>query len=96
VRGENELHHSRSLSNIPASPRRAATRWAQNTMLQLMVDDLDAWWSHITSLDLPANFAVPAPKPPAMQPWGLRVAYLTDPAGVLWHVAQRRPDARQD
>jgi catechol 2,3-dioxygenase-like lactoylglutathione lyase family enzyme len=70
--------------------------WAQNSMLQLMVDDLDAWWAHIQSLDLPARFAVPAPKPPAMQPWGLRVAYVTDPAGVLWHVAQRRPGARQD
>ena len=70
--------------------------WAQNCMLQLMVDDLDAWWSHIQSLDLPTHFAVPAPKPPALQPWGLRVAYVTDPAGVLWHVAQRRPGARQD
>lgn len=63
--------------------------WAQNTMLQLVVDDLDAWWEHITSLDLPSRFGVPQPKAPAMQPWGLRVAYLIDPAGVLWHVAQR-------
>jgi catechol 2,3-dioxygenase-like lactoylglutathione lyase family enzyme len=63
---------------------------AGNFMMQLMVDDLDAWWSHITALDLPANFGVPAPKPPAMQPWGLRIAYVVDPSGVLWHVAQRR------
>ena len=41
------------------------------------------------SLDLPANFGVPKPKPPAMQPWGLRIAYIVDPSGVLWHVAQR-------
>jgi uncharacterized glyoxalase superfamily protein PhnB len=31
-----------------------------------------------------------------MQPWGLRVAYVIDPAGVLWHIAQRRPGMQQD
>jgi uncharacterized glyoxalase superfamily protein PhnB len=70
--------------------------WAENAMMQLMVDDLDAWWRHIQALDLPARFGVAIPKAPAMQPWGLRVAYLVDPAGVLWHVAQRRPDTIQD
>lgn len=70
--------------------------WAANCMMQLMVDDLDAWWRRIEALDLPARFGVPAPKAPAMQPWGLRVAYVVDPAGVLWHVAQRRAGVRQD
>lgn len=70
--------------------------WASNFMMQLMVDDLDAWWAHIESLDLPKNFGVPPPKAPAMQPWGLRVAYVVDPCGVLWHIAQRRKDAIQD
>jgi uncharacterized glyoxalase superfamily protein PhnB len=69
---------------------------AENTMLQLMVDDLDAWWQRIESLDLPGQFGVAPPKAPAMQPWGLRVAYVVDPAGVLWHVAQRRPDTAHD
>jgi hypothetical protein len=70
--------------------------WAENFMMQLMVDDLDAWWFHIQSLDLSARFGVAAPKAPALQPWGLRIAYITDPSGVLWHVAQRRPDVRHD
>lgn len=70
--------------------------WAANCMMQLMVDDLAAWWTHIESLDLPGRFGVPPPKAPAMQPWGLLVAYVVDPAGVLWHVAQRREGARQD
>ncbi|HZI46215.1 MAG TPA: VOC family protein [Pyrinomonadaceae bacterium] len=70
--------------------------WAKNFMMQLMVDDLDLWWAHIESLDLTSRFGVPAPKPPALQPWGLRVAYVVDPSGVLWHVAQRREDAIQD
>ena len=70
--------------------------WAENCMMQLMVDDLDSWWGHIQSLDLPKSFGVAAPKPPAMQPWGLRVAYVFDPSGVLWHVCQRRAGAVQD
>lgn len=70
--------------------------WAGNFMMQLMVDDLDAWWAHISALDLPGRFNVPPPRAPAMQPWGLRVAYVVDPSGVLWHIAQRRADAPQD
>lgn len=66
-------------------------QWAANFMMQLMVDDLDAWWEHIQGLDLEARFGVPSPKAPALQPWGLRVAYVVDPAGVLWHIAQRGP-----
>jgi predicted enzyme related to lactoylglutathione lyase len=70
--------------------------WAENFMMQLMVDDLDAWWSHISALDLPGKFSVPPPQAPAMQPWGLRIAYVIDPSGVLWHIAQRREVAVQD
>lgn len=64
--------------------------WAENFMMQLMVDDLDAWWNYIQALDLAGRFGVELPKAPALQPWGLRVAYVTDPSGVLWHVAQQR------
>jgi len=67
-----------------------------NFMMQLMVDDLDGWWVHLDSLDLRRAFGVDPPRPPALQPWGLRVAYVTDPSGVLWHVAQRREGALAD
>lgn len=70
--------------------------WAENFMMQLMVDDLDAWWTHVSSLDLPTSFGVAAPKPPKVQPWGLRIAYVTDPSGVLWHVVQRRMGTQHD
>lgn len=65
-------------------------------MMQLMVDNLDAWWAHIESLDLPERFGVPAPRAPQMQPWGLRISYVVDPCGILWHVAQRREGVVQD
>lgn len=71
-------------------------RWAEMTMMQLMVDDLDAWWAHLQSLDLAAKFGVEPPRAPTMQPWGLRISYLFDPAGILWHVAERRPGVAHD
>jgi hypothetical protein len=70
--------------------------WAENCMMQMMVDDVDAWWERIESLQLPKVFGVQAPKAPAMQPWGLRVAYVYDPTGVLWHVAERRKNTPAD
>jgi uncharacterized glyoxalase superfamily protein PhnB len=70
--------------------------WAENCMMQMMVDDLDAWWKRIETLNLPKSFGVRPPKPPAIQPWGLRVGYVWDPSGVLWHVAQRRKNTPAD
>ena len=76
--------------------RRFQKEWAGNFMMQLMVDDLDAWWAHIEALDLPGRFKVQAPRAPAMQPWGLRIVYVTDPSGVLWQIAEWREGAVQD
>ena len=42
--------------------------WAENFMMQLVVDDLDAWWRHVDALDLPDKFGVQPPRAPAMQP----------------------------
>jgi catechol 2,3-dioxygenase-like lactoylglutathione lyase family enzyme len=75
--------------------RRFQKEWAENFMMHLMVDDLDAWWTHISSLQLPQKFGVSPPKAPALQPWGLRVAYVVDPSGVLWHIAQRPPETTE-
>jgi hypothetical protein len=71
-------------------------QWAENSMMQLMVDDLYAWWERIESLDLSQKFGVPLPRKPEMQPWGLRIGYIVDPSGVLWHVGQRREGVVHD
>lgn len=63
--------------------------WAENCMMQLVVDDLDAWWRHIERLDLPGRFSVRPPRAPETQTYGIRVAFVFDPCGVLWHFAQR-------
>ena len=60
----------------------------ENFMLQLAVDDVDAWWASIEAADLAGRYGVRA-KAPKDEPWGARVAYLDDPTGVLWHISQR-------
>ncbi len=53
--------------------------WANNTMMQVLVDDLDGWWERVMSLDLPREtFDVAPPKPPKKcSRGGLRVAYVS-------------------
>jgi uncharacterized glyoxalase superfamily protein PhnB len=67
---------------------------AGNFMMTILVEDADTWWQHIENLQLKDKYGLTMAKPPALQPWGLRVLYLTDPTGVLWHIADR-PKSRQ-
>ncbi len=65
---------------------------AGNFMMSLMVENADDWWDHIKNSGLQNKYDLYMAKPPELQPWGLRVLYLTDPTGVLWHIAdQRKP-----
>ena len=69
--------------------------WADNFVMHMLVHDLDRWWANIAALDLPARYGVRAPVPPRLEPWGLRVAYVFDPSGVLWHFAEEPEAAAQ-
>jgi len=68
---------------------------AENFMMHLMVENADEWWGHIQSLGLAEKYSLSMSKPPTLQPWGLRVLYLTDPTGVLWHIADGRASSDQ-
>jgi uncharacterized glyoxalase superfamily protein PhnB len=63
-------------------------QWAGNFMMHMLVDDLDGWWAHIAALDLADRYGVEGPRPPKLESWGLNVAYVFDPSGVLWHIAE--------
>ena len=52
---------------------------AANTMVQLLVRDVDAWWAGLDAPALVARFGVRHPVPPAMQHWGLKVGFVFDP-----------------
>jgi hypothetical protein len=63
--------------------------WASNFIMHALVGDLDDWWHHMEALNLSARYGVERPRAPKLQPWGLSVAYVFDPSGVLWHFAER-------
>ena len=62
---------------------------AANFMLQLTVTDLDQWWTHLQEINLTTAYPDATAKAPEVQPWGLKVLYLTDPSGVLWHITEQ-------
>lgn len=51
-------------------------------------EDVRTWWQPIDSLALANRFGVSPPAAPPVEPWGLTVAYVFDPSGVLWHFAE--------
>ena len=61
---------------------------AENLMVQMLVRDADAWWADHRPEALVTDYAVREPLPPALQPWGMKVGFVFDPSGVLWHVAE--------
>lgn len=63
---------------------------AENFMMSLMVEDADPWWEHFQRIGLREKYPDIMLKAPAMQPWGLRVLYVSDPTGVLWHIADKK------
>jgi len=63
---------------------------AGNFMMGLQVEDADAWWEHIQRREFTKKYPGIMCRPPAMQPWGLRVLYLSDPTGVLWHISDSK------
>lgn len=63
---------------------------AESFMMSLTTEDADAWWAHFERTGLKAKYPKMMLKPPTLQPWGLRVLYLSDPTGVLWHISDRK------
>lgn len=63
---------------------------AGNFMMSLVVEDADQWWEYIQRVDIANKYPSIMCKPPTMQPWGIRVLYLSDPTGVLWHITDNK------
>jgi len=61
---------------------------AGNFMMSLTVENADVWWEHIQQKEFTKKYPGIMCKAPEIQPWGLRVLYLSDPTGVLWHIAE--------
>jgi uncharacterized glyoxalase superfamily protein PhnB len=63
---------------------------AGNFMMSLAVENADHWWEHIQRVGFAKKYPGIMCKPPEVQPWGVRVLYLSDPSGVLWHITDPR------
>jgi hypothetical protein len=61
--------------------------WADNFMMHMDVNNVDAWWDHLQSLNLEKEFKGIKLMPPVNEDWA-RVCRLIDPSGVLWHFSQ--------
>ena len=63
---------------------------ADNFMMHLLVEDVEAWWSNLEQQGIFARYGLRA-EPPADQPWGMRDFIMVDPSGVLWRIGQNTP-----
>lgn len=61
--------------------------FAQNLMVQIEVDDLDAFWSELEVKELTKKFQVKL-RPPTVFPYGREIHFI-DIAGVCWHFAEK-------
>jgi uncharacterized glyoxalase superfamily protein PhnB len=63
-----------------------AKELAENLMLHLLVEDVDAWWAKIKDAGIAERYGVKV-SPIQLQPWRMRDFVLFDPSGVLWRIA---------
>lgn len=68
---------------------------ADNFMMHLLVENVEAWWGHVQEIGLAAKYDVKV-APPEDRPWGLRDFVVVDPAGVLWRIGQNITDPHQE
>ena len=59
---------------------------AENFMMHMLVEDVDAWWSRINDSGVDAKYGVTI-STIQLQPWRMRDFCVTDPSGVLWRIA---------
>ena len=60
---------------------------ADNFMMHLLVQDVDAWYAQVQASGVVAKYGVRC-LAPEEQPWGMRDFVLYDPSGVLWRIGQ--------
>ncbi|MGP1718366.1 MAG: VOC family protein [Methylophilus sp.] len=64
-----------------------AEGFAENYMMHLLVEDVDAWWTKVEESGVVATYGVKI-WPITLQPWRMRDFCIADPAGVLWRIGQ--------
>ena len=60
---------------------------AENFVMHLLVEEVDAWWQQIQAARLDERFGTRLIAPQD-QPCGMHYFMVFDPSGVLWRIAQ--------
>lgn len=60
---------------------------AENFMMHILVEDVDAWWDRVRESGAVEKYGVKM-SDIERQPWRMRDFCLTDPSGVLWRIGQ--------
>ncbi|HET7887150.1 MAG TPA: VOC family protein [Bradyrhizobium sp.] len=63
---------------------------ADNFMMHLLVEDVEAWWQHVQAQGIAAKYGMKI-DPPEDRSWGLRDFAFIDPTGVLWRIGADIP-----
>lgn len=61
--------------------------FAENLMLHLLVEDVDAWRAKVDESGIAARYGAKV-SDVQRQPWRMRDFTLVDPSGVLWRIGQ--------
>ncbi|MDD5577719.1 MAG: VOC family protein [Methylobacter sp.] len=60
---------------------------AENFMMHILVEDVDAWWNHVTASGVTSKYGVKITDIET-QPWRMKDFCLLDPSRVLWGIGQ--------
>lgn len=60
---------------------------AENFMMHLLVEDVQAWWDRVQASGVVTTYGVTCTDIED-QPWHMRDFCLADPSGVLWRIGQ--------
>lgn len=61
--------------------------FADNLMMHLLVEDVEAWWNKIQNANIAQKYSVNIGAI-EQQPWRMRDFVMLDPSGVLWRIGQ--------
>ena len=64
-----------------------AVSFAENFMMHILVEDVNAWWNQVNECGVIAKYGVKMTELED-QPWRMRDFCLYDPSGVLWRIGQ--------
>lgn len=60
----------------------------ENLMIQLRVESADDWFEYLKAKNLEEKYPGIKIAEPNLMPWGWKITYVWDPAGVLLHFAE--------